>query len=417
MTSNRLLTLEQPIKHNTLRRRVRTPKARDLPLINFAKDLYKGTPLNGVYLIGLQHIVSSTYVMLQALFEKGLSKHNVSLIGKCYSTDPDVYQDMLQAGIDACPSSLVFDSQKSFDDQFKKNVKAFLTSRYEIISKFKKIIILDDGGELLSLASEVFSDTTCELIGVEQTTAGFEKVKSINPGFPIINVARSWAKLTYESPFIVRGAIESFFRRFSNLPIHKKLKNILIIGNGAIGSSIYTMLKDDYAVTIFDREQSKSNIQLDNFEASLKEFDLIIGCTGKKALRSDQYHLLKKGAILMSVSSSDREFDAEKLRQKTGVPLHCHQDICVDNIYLMNCGFPINFDSNYKEIDIDEFQLTRSLLLCAVLQGATNRVDCAGFINLNEKHQKVIVNQYLSIYPSITENIAKPLKKRSILQR
>ena len=399
MTSNRLLTLEQPIKHNTLRR-LRTPKTRDLPLINFSKGLYKGTPLNGVYLIGLQHIVSSTYVMLQALFEKGLSKHNVSLIGKCYSTDPDVYQDMLQAGIDACPSSLVFDSQKSFDDQFKKNVKAFLASRYEIISKFKKIIILDDGGELLSLANEVFSDTTCELIGVEQTTAGFEKVKNINPGFPIINVARSWAKLTYEPPFIVRGAIESFFRRFSRLPIHKKLKKILIIGNGALGSSIYALLKDDYSVNTFDTNQSKSDIQLDKFEASLKEFDLIIGCTGKKSILAEQYHLLKKGVILMSVSSSDREFDAEKLRKKIQVPLHCHQDICVDNIYLMNCGFPINFDSNFKAIDIDEFQLTRSLLLCAVLQATTNKVDCSGFVNLNENNQKKIIDYYLKIYPN-----------------
>lgn len=376
-------------------------KERELPLISFTKNLYDDHHLKDTYLIGVQHIVSSTYVMLQAFLEKGLSKSNLSLIGKCYSTNPSIYQSLVRNGIDVCSSSLVFDSNKAFDSQFKKNIRNFLKNRYSHLAKFKKIIVLDDGGELLSLVNELFVHSECEIIGIEQTTAGFEKVKNINPTFPIINVARSWAKLTHESPFIVRVAIECFLRHFSRLPLKKQPKKILVIGNGAIGSNIYSLMKESYEIEIFDLNQAKSSISLENFTSSLKEFDMIIGCTGKTSISFNQYRYLKKGAILMSLSSSDREFEAHKLRKKLGVPLGCHQDILVDNIYLMNCGFPINFDSNYKAVDIPELQLTRSLLLSAVLQAATHKIDCAGFIPLNETYQQAIVDQYLTItHPS-----------------
>lgn len=375
---------------------------RDLPLLDFTRALFQGTPLKDVYLIGAQHILSSTYTLLQHLMEKGLSKSNISLIGKCYSTNPSTFQMMVETGIDVCPSSQAFDYKKSFDTEYRKHMKEFLKQRYETISKFKKIIVLDDGGELLALASEMFADSQCELVGVEQTTAGFEKLKDKQLGFPIVNVARSWAKLNYESPFIVRIAMERFFAHFLRLPIHKNLKNILIIGNGAIGSNIHSFLKDKYDVTIFDTDPTKSQISAEDFKSSLGEFDLIVGCTGKKTIQAHHHPLLKKGVILMSVSSSDREFDAESLRKKAKKTiLDCHEDLYIDDICLLNCGFPVNFDDDYASVDSDELQLTRSLLFSAILQAATNTVDYSGFINLNEDHQHMIIREYLHLYPPV----------------
>jgi hypothetical protein len=70
--------------------------------------------------------------------------------------------------------------------------------------------------------------------------------------------------------------------------------------------------------------------------------------------------------MLISASSSDREFDAISLRKQIPFYTNPHQDVRVGKILLINSGFPINFDEFY--LDSVEFQLTRSLLLTSIFQ-------------------------------------------------
>ncbi len=371
---------------------------RQLPLLDFTATLYPDIDLSDVYVICAQHLVSTTYSLFHTLLKLGLKAGNLSTIGKCYSTDPMAYEEIKKMGIDACPSSLSFNSHQPFDEQYRENIKKFVSERTKKLTdgKFKKLIVLDDGGELIPAINALLEEGS-HIVGIEQTSSGFHKLKTKKTKFPIVNVARSPAKLNYESPIIARLVVDTLVRHIKNLPVHPR--EVLIIGNGPIGSQIREVLKDTYHLSIFDKTASRSSIKSEDFEQSLKKFDLIIGCTGKSVLRPEHYRLLKKNVILVSASSSDREFNAVNLRNKMPLVTDCHENLFIGGICLINCGFPINFSSEFKIIDSDELQLTRSLLLAAILQ-ADNHSNFTkkDFIALDIENQRDIIQKYLSIF-------------------
>ena len=68
-------------------------------------------------------------------------------------------EDYRKLGINVDQKSLDFDSHKSFDRQFSKDVKNFLKNLCrKDLSKYEKIIILDDGGQLLIHANKFFKN-------------------------------------------------------------------------------------------------------------------------------------------------------------------------------------------------------------------------------------------------------------------
>lgn len=383
-----------------------TEGSTSLPLLEFTQNLHFYPDLKNSYIICAQHILPTTYTLLKFLFQIGLSPKKISIIGKCYSTNPFTYLELLKDDIDVCSSSVIFDPSKSYDLQFRNNLKNFLLKRINQIKRCKNLIVLDDGGELLKLINNEFLPSI-QIIGIEQTSSGFNKLKREKLRFPIINVARSRAKLVYESPYITEIIIQRLMQCIKKYSISPQ--KILILGNGAIGSSINKFLSRFYQVTIFDIKSSLTSIKTSEFEKNLPLFDIIIGCTGEKVLSSNHYHLLKKDVLLISASSSDREFDACKLRKNGLMPSDCHQDIySYEKIHLINCGFPINFDADYETVDPPEFQFTRALLLSAILQASTHRDSTPGFVDLDSENQREIVNKYLELYPwRILSNLNK----------
>ena len=367
---------------------------RELPLLRHTVELYPNVNLSDTYIICAQHLVSTSYSLFYTLLQLGLKPHNLSVIGKCYSTDPSAAIEMKQLGIDICPSSLNFDSHKSFDQQYISNIKTFLSKRFLKLknNRFEKVVVLDDGGVLIEEVNSLLKRNKL-LIGIEQTSSGYHKIKRLKLNFPVINVARSSAKLIHESPIIARLVLDSLIQRLTELSVNTR--KALIIGNGPIGSQIYKFLNKTHEVLLFDKDPAKSDINREALIRSLGTIDLIIGCTGTAALCSEEISLLKKNCILASASSSDREFNAEELRKKIPVVRDCHKDLMIDNIWLINCGFPINFSSNFTDVDCDELQLTRSLLLVSILQSVCDRdSNRIGFIPLDMEKEKEILRQY-----------------------
>ena len=106
-------------------------------------------------------------------------------------------------------------------------------------------------------------------------------------------------------------------------------------------------------------------------------------------------NILKRPVSLISASSSDREFDAVYLRQSHYVNTDCHAEIFTDGIYLLNSGFPVNFDDNYAKIDVKNLQLTRSLILAGIIQAANSTLSKPEILDLDQKYQNLIINNYL----------------------
>ncbi len=386
--------------------KVKFSNLRQLPLLDFTKNLFPLVDLSEVYLICNQHIVSTTKALFQTLFDLGLKRENISVIGKCYSTDPRVFQELKEENIDVCESSLFFDSYKSFDEQLIENTKLFINSRLHQIKnkKFKKIIVLDDGGYLLLAINSFLLDFT-SFIGIEQTTSGYDKIKNLNLHFPVINLARSYAKLNFESPIIAILIKQALQRQFNLLTLTPKQS--LIIGNGAIGREIYDALSPNYQIKRFDQIESLTDISEKDFEDLIGSFDLIIGCTGKTVLSAAQIQKLKKGCILVSASSSDREFDIVPFRKSVPQVSDCHKNLYLNNVQVLNCGFPVNFDAYFDELDIQELEFTRSLLLASIVYGYQIEKKNSIFyqlIDLNMDVQERIISKFLSLHPHMEGN-------------
>ncbi|MGL5263686.1 MAG: hypothetical protein ACRDAI_03795 [Candidatus Rhabdochlamydia sp.] len=359
-----------------------------MPLLEYVKSFHSSVSLKNVLLIGCQHILETTHMMLRSLYDLGLDPKNIFLIGKCYSTSHLVWQEMRQEGIQISSLSFFFESHLAFDEQFCDILVQFLKhvlSQVDL-SKFNKVILVDDGGQLLMLSMKFFKGYE-NIVGIEQTTCGYEKIKFSIPSFPIINVARSQAKLIFESPMIAEVVIKNIFK--SRTVLKYGFKQILIMGHGSIGSAIHAVLKKEYLVQVYDKKIHKKDIN-----EHLRVADMIIGCTGEISLPFSKHKYLKKGCVLVSASSSDREFDAVHIRRKCKNIKSCHDDIEREGISLLNCGFPINFDGNRNSVAPQKIQLTRALLMAALLQAYKMPRSSFGILPLDIDMQKKIVKKY-----------------------
>ena len=235
-----------------------------------------------------------------------------------------------------------------------------------------------------SLVQEELDDFS-NIFGVEQTSSGIETIKYINLQYPIINVARSRAKLNIESPFIAEAVIDRL-RTYL-----KKNSEILILGNGAIGNSIYETLKKDYSLARYDTVKGKSDLA--NL-SELEKYDLVIGCTGKTSIFQDMFKYLKKGVILASASSSDVEFSGTHLRRLVPRNEDPHKEVIVNNIRLLNSGFPINFDGSLHSVPPEKIQFTRALLFSAICE-AEKIKNKKGIVELSQKVQDKLISEYI----------------------
>jgi S-adenosylhomocysteine hydrolase len=379
-----------------------------VPLLDLLRSFHSKVSFENVLIIGCQHILETTHSMFQTLFELGLSPKNVFLIGKCYSTNKSVWEEMLNDGINVSELCFNFDPFKCYDAQFKEIINIFLSKIFTLVdfTNYKRIVILDDGGQLISSTNELLKDIK-NIVAIEQTTSGYEKIKLMDLRFPVINVARCKAKLILESPLIAETVLKKAINRINKL--EKSPNRILILGKGAIGSAIETVLKNRYDVSIYDKIFNDHNSYINN----LRNADLVIGCTGETSVSKEHHKFLKDYCVLFSASSSDREFDAVYLRKNVSHIVDCHQDVRIDGRILLNCGFPINFDGKRNSVPPSKIQLTRALLMTAIIQAVELTKPFPFIVSLDDGLQSDVVTQYLKITKTTSKNSMEIISKLS----
>lgn len=381
-------------------------------LIDYVVKTYGNIPLNRVCVIGVQHILQTTLDMFEGLFSLGLKPENVHLLGKCYSANSLVYDRMNKKGVKVSPLSFYFNSHQSFDDCYTDIVRKFLAETLATIdfSQFDKVILLDDGGQFLLVAQEL-GISSDNVIGIEQTSSGHEKIKNKNLDFPVVNVARSTAKLVHETPFIANLIIEKMFKRLEKL--HIIPRKALIIGNGIIGSGVHAKLSEVMDVNTYDIDSLRSDFARDDFPDLIQKHGLIIGCTGKTSVAHEYHPYFNPKTVLVSASSSDREFDAHHLRKKIPLTKNCHEDLHIDDIYLLNCGFPVNFEGGIHSAPPHFIQLTRALIAAAILQACKMEDRRSGLVPMDGDIQWEITQkhtQYITAYLSRRSRVTSPSK-------
>lgn len=365
-----------------------------LPLVELLVTSYDGPSLENVKIIGVQHILETTHSMFQSLYQRGLKPENVSIIGKCYSTCEEVYNEMVQEGIDVGRGSFSYSSHLPYDDQFTAEVESFLNSRITNLDDYDCVIVLDDGGKCITALNKLnLYLPSC--VAIEQTSSGYEAIRSQNLPFPVINVARSPLKLRLESPMIAHAAAERLYLSLKEKDLSPE--KALIIGGGAIGQAMREKLAPDMEVSIIDQNKSLSDYEFHELPDLIHSFPLIIGCTGKTSILHSLHPFLSPKTTLVSASSSDREFDSVYLRRKLPINTSCHSDLVVGNILLVNSGFPVNFDGDRENIEPELIQLTIALITAGILQARTYPANASKSIHpLCQDYEKQIEDNFLT---------------------
>lgn len=362
------------------------------PLLNRSFELYKKAGLDNVLLLACQHLLEPQKNMFELLLKLGLKPENCVIVGKNYSTNTEVMEELQDLGCAVAPFSLEFDPLQSFDHWFEAKLTAFIAEQINgrDIKSYDKIIVLDDGGHM-----HIVVDSLCSHLknvnGIEQTSSGHHRIEAAGIRFPTVSVARSWHKLMLESPYIGRVGCERILRFLRTHEISDP--NILTVGLGHIGRQIakkllldekfrgaafdskpLQALKSDPAPALkgmFDLFRDGHIIDASHFRERIHEFDVIIGTTGTSILQEEDMRKLHPKVSLISMSSSDREFPAASFRHRGG---SIHEDYNLDGRTLANGGFPITFRGEKNCIPPSQIELTIALLFIHILDKASDRI-------------------------------------------
>ena len=320
--------------------------------------------LSDVTLVTSHHILESNYSLMNYLFSKWLKGGNIFCISKAYSTDKDVLKKYIASWIHLSGYELIEIIPDNYLEFYTKKVEEFILSIREILNSAKKIIIWDDWWRIIECLSRSYPHLAHKIFTIEHTTSWFQYVKNIAL-FPIINIARNTLKLDRESYYIALSCFESIIKETNNLGL--SIKKCLIIWKGAIGSRLGDIFSENnIEISFYDKNPLISDIKdLDN----LSSYDCIVGATWTNLVQDMWFfNRTKIWTVFCSTSSWDYEFNASLIRKQLSQASSIHSNLEINWRYLLNNGFPVNFQWHWEPEWIYNMQITRALVYWAMWQ-------------------------------------------------
>ncbi len=397
--------------------------------------------LSDTVFVCVQHLLYTSLDVFESLILLGAIPESIFLLGKHYSTCPDVVNKALAMGIQVqklAPLQLLGEYEVIFNReviQLWDKVKDFIQSSPHLI---ERVVVLDDGGRCLRAIPEDMVKRFC-VVGIEQTTAGIAQLNDLNFPIAYIDVATSTTK-TLEAGMVA----DVIWNKISNeLPNPKSNPAIGVIGLGSIGSAVAKKLISlGYRLFLYDsnivdsskKESINKAIRKDVFKEVKKSFeeiledeqinwtegldefiqssDYIFGCTGNDFMQSLNIKKLIKGSKhFISCSSEDKEF-LSILKHIRKANFKHNYDPLKDIrwqmnkniiIHLVKGGFPCNFDDSGTSVPAKNIQLTRALILGGLVQAIVislsyKRNRIRGRVMLDPNMQQFIVSKWVDLH-------------------
>jgi S-adenosylhomocysteine hydrolase len=362
--------------------------------------------LSQTVFVCVQHVLLTTGSLFKSLIELGVKPSNVFILGKCYSTNPEVLDELRDLGITvkAGRNPLKYGEYKyTMGKEIENLWKAVEEVKNSLPSN--NLIIIDDGGGCINVLPPWASDYWPLVTAIEQTTSGLKPNGLFTR--PLIEVASSAAKRLIESPVIAK-AISEYICQFAAI---QKSTKYGVVGYGNIGQAICQELyQKGYDVSIYDvNKDVEITPQISrepDIHSLIKENQFILGCTGEDTIPKPDAILrnISGAKTLASCSSGDREFNEllvykQLFAQQEEEPINTMQDVKIiypphNNLELniLRGGFPVNFNPSKESEPALDIQLTRGLLLGAVIQ-ATLYLD--GPKHFSEKEPKIMLDPHI----------------------
>jgi S-adenosylhomocysteine hydrolase len=339
-----------------------------LPLLQQAVNslnLQSASPFASSHAILCQHLLPSIVPLFNVLFELGLEPNRVWVIGKSYSTSPDVVRWLQEQGC------LVKVASVAPPGKYDLSLKLAASQVWDEIHSRRScqtIIGVDHGG---FLRSTIRHDLTSRLVFVEHTSRGTHKSGSNK--YICVDMARSTPKRELENLVIARQIVSALDDR----GVLQASWRIGVLGLGPVGQAVTRELTArGCTVAATDPRFSPHAIAalgarpFATAHDLTRGSDLILGCTGTDislhlASQRDEVHVA-------SCSSSDIEFSALLYRNRANLKATGRDYILEtrrQKITILDRGFPINFSWALRHTD-QAIGLTRSLTLFAMIQAA-----------------------------------------------
>lgn len=340
-----------------------------------------------IYILACQHILEPQAKMFEFISGFGIPKNNIFIFGKIYSTSNEVLGELLLNNFKV--SKPVFDPLNSFDAEHRENCENEFSKFLSSIHNPSKIIILDDGGELLKVVNDRFDSLPpgIRIIGIEQTSSGFRKLENTGLHFPVFNVARSAVKLIVESPLIADLGCRRIIDVINKYSILEP--RVLVVGLGPMGSNTLSILNAKRYFTLGYDIAHHDKVEIIDLVKN-NRINIIIGVTGTNILNEIQTQEIKDAldynVYLISMSSADREFPTTYIRKNGIAPREIHGDVVWGNLTLINKGFPITFKGKRYESTPKEIEKTICLLYGSTLEAILETENSKdGFIDVPVK--------------------------------
>jgi S-adenosylhomocysteine hydrolase len=388
-------------------------EAPKLPLLDALSSLVDKVDFSNTVLVGIQHLLSTNVSLLVKLHEAGLDYERMFLLGKVYSSNLRVAETLQGLGVFVHQGSFELTDvglRDNYSVQLSKAAADLLVianRRLRSQSRPRKLLVIDSGASLVTQVNDYRESIDAEVVAVEQTTSGARRIRELSTVlFPIINVAESQAKRRHESPYIASSIIENLETRTRALPARTALANsdALVVGIGAVGMQVAKQLRDKVAsVSVCDLNDERlaaantDSLQVVGLRDGLSRSQIIIGCVGKNWLPEDGERLIQDEAILASSSSSNIEFlglDVLSRHDASGLRL-AHRDYLVrvqnGRAWVLNAGFPVDFDGSPDPIPPRLIQFTRALMLSGIYQAMGSNPTKKGLVKLDTRLQDLVI--------------------------
>lgn len=363
-----------------------------LPLLESVPNKYPEIDFSNCVLIAIQHLLASNGSLLEVLNGLGLSYDRMFVLGKVYSTNRVVYDELKRRGVHCHPFGIAeppIEFEVDYREQLATAALELLDDAKQSLATLagdKTLLVVDDGGVLIGTVHSQAFILDARIVAVEQTRSGAEYIRAL-PGlaFLVVDVAESPTKLQDESPYIAASIVAHIQKRIGATAN----KHALVVGYGAIGKRVARQLKPQVkSLAVYDRIDVAADeiVTLPSLNQALRECDVIVGCVGRAWLPADYAALLRDGVVLASGSSSNTEFLGLRLagsqRGAAGASgpfqnVHSDYSFHLENGigWVLNAGFPVNFDGSKDPIAPHTIELTRRLMLSGILQAmqATGR--------------------------------------------
>ena len=353
----------------------------ELPLLDRIASQFPRPPasLSGVTLVCVQHLLETTGSLIQTLVSLGLNPRDIYILGKSYSSNSSVEDRLRASGVKVVETGRQ-QQWGEYSTQLKGDVAALWNRVAEGMERQRPqaLVVLDDGGFCIKGMPEGLQDLP--VVGIEQTMSGLALL-DVPPLFPVIDVASSAAKQWIEPPMIseaILARLQSY--RLPNSPIG-------VVGFGNIGKAMtQTLSRIQSSLLAFDenigpQETSGTTVFCDSLDELYSQSATIFGCTGRDTLAGkDWWPQLTGERLLISCSSQDMEFRSILLSLNDGNHdlVSSHQltsEVTVPlgqgKLRILRGGFPVNFDGSRESVPAADIQMTRGLLLGAVLQAVS----------------------------------------------